>query len=79
MSIHPKIQKLLIELEGPFSEGYEKEVPADVISRLMTVREFVKAYELDGMLPEKFITFGVVQKTLAQFTEYWNRIGSFPI
>lgn len=78
MSIHPKIQKLLAGVERPFSENHTKDVPSDVIARLMTVGEFVKAYEPDGMSPEKFITFGVVQKTLAQFTESWNSIGIFP-
>jgi transaldolase len=79
MSIHPKIQKLLAVMEKPFAENHEKEVHKDVISRLMTVGEFVKAYEFDVMPPEHFITFGVVQKTLAQFADSWNAIGAFPL
>jgi len=79
MSVHPKIQKLLAVVEGPFAESHAKTVPNDVLSRLLTVSDFVKAYEFDDMPPENFITFGVVQKTLAQFTEAWNAIGVFPI
>jgi len=32
-----------------------------------------------GMPAEKFIAFGVGQKTLAQFIEAWNRIGEYPL
>lgn len=79
MSIHPKIQKLLTAVQEPFVENHTKEVSSDVLARLAQVDEFVKAYETDVMPPEQFITFGVVQKTLAQFTEAWNAIGAFPL
>ena len=46
-------------------------MPADVIQRLRTLPEFVKAYEPDGMAPEDFITFGPTQRTLAQFCDAW--------
>lgn len=79
MSIHPKIQKLLLKEEKPYREHHSVSVDPDTIKRLLAVREFVKAYEPEGMQPEDFITFGVVQKTLAQFAENWNRIGAFPL
>jgi len=79
MSIHPKIQKLLTKVEKPYVEQHLEQVDPEAIKRLMTVREFVRAYEPDVMPPEEFITFGVVQKTLAQFTENWNSIGAFTV
>jgi len=42
--------------------------------------EFVRAYEPDGMSPEDFITYGVTQKTLAQFHEGgWKLLENFQI
>ena len=79
MSIHPKIQKLLTPIEQPFAETYVKGVDEEAIARLMTVKEFVRAYEPDGMTDKEFIGFGVVQKTLAQFIENWNLIGAYPV
>ena len=40
-----------------------------MIGRLRTVPEFVRAYEPDGLAPEEFITYGVTQRTLGQFSE----------
>jgi len=79
MSIHPKIQALLMKEEMPYQTHHLEAVDSQAIARLMTVGEFVRAYEPDGMRPEAFITYGVVQKTLAQFSENWNRIGAFPL
>jgi transaldolase len=33
------------------------------------MREFIKAYEPDGMAPEDFISYGVTQRTLCQFAD----------
>lgn len=80
LSVHPKIQALLEKLEGPFEERVEVPVPADALARLSKIREFRRAYEPDGMKPEEFITYGVVQKTLSQFVESgWAPIESFKI
>jgi len=79
-SIHPKIQRLLAKIEGQFEERINVPVNEDVIKRLSTVSEFVRAYEPDGMKPEEFITFGVVQKTLSQFVEAgWNPIEEYKL
>ncbi|MDC7245544.1 MAG: transaldolase family protein [Sphaerochaetaceae bacterium] len=78
-SIHPKIQKLTETVAEPFVERWEEDIDSEVIERLCTCEQFVKAYDADGMKEEEFITYGVVQKTLAQFTENWNKIGQFRI
>ena len=68
MSIHPGIQKLLIAPEIPRSFGIEDTVPEESLRRLRTVPEFIKAYEPDGLSEGQFIAFGLVQKTLSQFS-----------
>ena len=79
MSIHPKIQSMLENTPAPYHENINIEVDDAVVKRLMKIPEFVRAYEPDGMKPEDFITYGVVQKTLAQFTEQWVRIEEYPL
>jgi transaldolase len=80
LSIHPKIQAMIAELPEPFAERISIPVEADVLKRLFKIPEFVRAYEPDGLEPAEFITFGVVQKTLAQFMETgWIPIESFEI
>ena len=45
------------------------------LEELKRIPEFIKAYEPEGMKPEDFITCGVTQKTLSQFTEAgWNEL-----
>ncbi|RKZ73081.1 MAG: hypothetical protein DRQ57_15535 [Gammaproteobacteria bacterium] len=75
MSIHPKFQGPLLEAGTPRKLRIDEEVAPDTIERLSLMPEFVRAYEPDGMKPEEFITYGVVQKTLAQFQfTGWNKI-----
>jgi transaldolase len=40
--------------------------------------DFTRAYEPEGMRPEEFITYGVTQRTLAQFYDSaWAMLESF--
>ena len=74
-STAPKIQLMLEELSGPFSERIDEPVDEEAIARLMTVREFRRAYEIDGMAEDEFLTYGAMQRTLSQFVEVgWSRI-----
>lgn len=78
MSIAPPYQELLLSDELTREERIDRQIPADVIERLSAMPEFVKAYEPDGMAPEDFITYGVTQKTLAQFYEGgWKLLENF--
>lgn len=80
MSIHPKYQEMFLSQEMPREERIEKEVPADVINRLMKLPEFVRSYQPDGMTPEEFITYGATQRTLTQFAEIgWKQLESFQL
>ncbi len=78
MSIAPPYQEKLLSEELSHEERIDVEIAGDVIERLSTLPEFVKAYDLDGMKPEEFIAYGVTQKTLAQFYEGgWKLLENF--
>ena len=78
MSIAPPYQEMLLSEELPHEERIDAEIAGDVIERLSSLPEFVRAYEPDGMKPEDFIAYGVTQKTLAQFYEGgWKLLENF--
>jgi transaldolase len=78
MSIAPSAQEWFISRDHPREERIEKGVASDVIQRLYAMREFVKAYEPDGMAPKDFISYGVSQRTLCQFIEAgWKLLEGF--
>ena len=68
MSVHPAYQSMLLQDGVPREMAIDRPVPADVIERLRTLPEFVRAYEPDGMAVEGFLTFGATQKTASQFS-----------
>ena len=77
MYIAPKIAKLLVDVDT-FEERIDEPVAKDVIDRLMTMPEFRKAYEPDGMKPEEFITFGSTNRTTDQFiNDGWNPLAAY--
>jgi transaldolase len=69
ISTAPNIQTQLMGPDVPRELRIDRPIAKDVIERLLTVPEFVKAYEPNGMAPEDFITFGPTQRTLAQFLD----------
>ena len=80
MSVAPKIAGMALEIAHPFTEHIDEPVAPDVIDRLRTLPEFVRAYEPDGMKPTDFITYGVVQRTLSQFVEAgWSPIEAYQL
>jgi transaldolase len=78
MSIHPRYQAMLLQPDVPQEMGIEAPVPAKVTARLLSIDEFVRAYEPEGMAPEAFIRFGATQRTLSQFIEAgWAPLETF--
>ena len=78
MSIAPPYQEILLSEHLPCEERIDLEIPSDVLERLSTLPEFMRAYEPHGMTPQEFITYGVTQKTLSQFYEIgWKRLENF--
>jgi transaldolase len=67
MSIHPKVQKLLLEGDLPRTRGIDDPVPEAVVQRLRTIPDFVRLYDLEGMAEPDFLSLGLAQKTLTQF------------
>jgi transaldolase len=65
---------MFVDQDWPREERIANPVPADVIERLQTMPEFVRAYEPDGMKPEDFVGFGATQRTLCQFVEVGWRL-----
>lgn len=79
-SVAPKIAGLLKEVKEPFTERIGQPVDPAILKRLMTLPEFVKAYEPDGMMPDQFITFGSTNRTLNQFCDSgWNPLQTLSI
>lgn len=80
LSIHPKYQEQLESPDTPREERIDREVPPSTVKRLLSMPEFTKAYEPDGMAPEDFIAFGATQKTLSQFSEVgWKALENFHV
>jgi transaldolase len=78
ISIAVPYQDMLMKPDVAQEERIDVPVPDEVIERLSRMPEFLRAYEPDGMRPEEFITYGVVQKTLAQFHESgWKLLEGF--
>lgn len=78
-SIAPKIVRMLPG-DTPCEERIHVSVDQDVIDRLMTMSEFRKAYEVDGMTREEFITFGSANRTTDQFiNDGWGPLLSYSL
>ena len=70
MSIATPYQSLLLAPGVPREpRGIDTPVAPEVIHRLQTIPDFVKAYEPEGMEPDQFLSFGLTQRTLSQFIE----------
>lgn len=69
MSIAPGPQEWFISEDHPREERIGRDIAPDVVERLRSLPEFVKAYEPDGMAPTDFISYGATQRTLSQFIE----------
>jgi transaldolase len=68
LSIHPTYQAMIREPSVPRDpHGIEAAVDPAAVDRLMGLREFVRAYEPDGMAPEEFLSCGITQRTLSEF------------
>lgn len=74
-STAPKIQSMLEEVKEPFGVGIDCPVDEETLARLLTIREFRRAYAVDGMDESEFLTYGATQRTLSQFVEVgWSCI-----
>ncbi len=72
MSIHPSHQDAFLTDDFARDRRIDIPIAPDVIERLRQLPDFVRAYEPDGMKPGEFITYGLTQRTLGQFSEAWK-------
>ena len=68
-TINTRVQNMILEDNPAQEERIDIPVDKNIIDKLMQIPEFVRAYEPDGLKPQDYIAFGVVQKLLSQFTE----------
>jgi transaldolase len=68
-SITTASQEWFLKEDYPREERIQKEIASDVLERLSTIPEFLKAYEPDRMKPADFISYGAAQRTLCQYVE----------
>lgn len=68
-TINTRVQDMILEADPVREERINNPIDPKVIERLMTIPEFVRAYEPDGLKINEFITYGVTQKLLSQFNE----------
>ena len=76
MSIHPTYQAPFVSEDLARQERIDVAVPETTIDQLNRLPDFVRAYEPDGMTASEFITYGLTQRTLAQFSESWKALGA---
>ena len=78
LSVHPQIQERVIAKPLPRERGIQTPVSSETIARLSKLREFVRAYEPDGMSKDEFIAHGATQRTVSQFVEVgWKALESY--
>jgi transaldolase len=78
LSIHPRYQPAVLKPGVPREPLADVPVPADALARLLTLPEFVRSFEPDGMPPADFIRFGATQRTLSQFDQVgWSMLEAF--
>ena len=61
--------KLINDSDYKVEERMDIPVREDIMKTLLSIPEFVRAYEPDGMTPEEFDTFGATAKTLRGFLQ----------
>ena len=77
VSIHPSYQGPFVNEDFAREERIADAIPLAVIDRLRQMPDFARAYELDEMAPEEFMTFGLTQRTLSQFEVAWKELEHF--
>jgi transaldolase len=69
MSIHPVYQRQLLESGIPRQVNIHQPIEKNVIQRLSKLPDFQRAHDPEGMTPEQFLSYGLTQRTLAQFQD----------
>ncbi|MGI6142092.1 MAG: transaldolase family protein [Caldicoprobacterales bacterium] len=68
-TINTRVQDMILADDPVQEQRIDIPVGKEIVDKLMQIPEFVRAYEPDGLKIDDYITYGVVQKLLSQFTE----------
>lgn len=85
MTIHPKIQDLVIEADGRGElrrePGISRPIDSSAVNRVLAaIPEFRQAYEPNGLTPDRFDTFGATVMTLTNFDRTgWQKLRSLSV
>jgi transaldolase len=80
LSIHPKIQKLLLHGSLPRERRMGNDILPEIVDRLSGETEFLRSFRIDGLTTGQFLSYGLTQRTLAQFYESgWKLLESFDV
>jgi transaldolase len=78
LSIHGKIQAMMVEADLPQSARFDDGDDAGVLDRMLKLPEFRQAYEPDGLGIDDFFRYGATERTLRTFTdEGWDTIENY--
>ncbi|MGG5461610.1 transaldolase family protein [Clostridium sp. B9] len=67
LTITTKYQNIFNELDIKVENYMDKELDQDILSKLLELEEFRKAYYEDGLKPEEFEHYGAFLRTMNQF------------
>ena len=68
-SIHPSQQKAALEGSPAHAKRIDEPIPPKVVARLAASPELRKAIYPDGIAVDEMVSYGLTQRTLAQFSE----------
>lgn len=78
MSVSPAIEEAVLKANPKKTERIDVPINPETLEKLLTVPEFAKAYNENGMTQDEFITYGPTNRTATQFVESgWNKLISF--
>jgi len=78
MSIHPTWQKALLEGQVARERLIDEPIPSSVLDKLLRVPDFARAYEPAGLSEKEMVSYGLTQRTLAQFIDGgWKLLEQF--
>ncbi len=74
MTINHGWQARINDSSAPVEKTIDRPVPDEALNTLLTIQEFVKAYDENGLTPAQFEHYGVFRHTLASFLEGYDEL-----
>jgi transaldolase len=77
LTVAPAMQAATLREDVAFHRSIHDPISRDTIELLWTIDDFRKAYDIDGMHPTDFATFGAFVKTQGQFIDNYRALQEF--